>query len=166
MHSIKDIRKNLNSFQKKLSDRNFDFKIDLFKSLDNSNRKLISEKEQLEQEKKKLSKLKDKSNFEKSKKISERIVKISREQTITQNKLNELLYNLPNLALDEVPIGKDEKSNKLIKKFGHIKEFSFKPKSHSEIGLETGNIDFDTASKLSGSRFVILKKNLLYLKGR
>ena len=158
MHSIKDIRKNLNSFQKKLSDRNFDFKIDLFKSLDNSNRKLISEKEQLEQEKKKLSKLKDKSNFEKSKKISERIVKISREQTITQNKLNELLYNLPNLALDEVPIGKDEKSNKLIKKFGNIKEFSFKPKSHSEIGLETGNIDFDTASKLSGSRFVILKK--------
>ena len=160
MHSIKDIRKNLNSFQKKLSDRNFDFKIDLFKSLDNSNRKLISEKEQLEQEKKKLSKLKDKSNFEKSKKISERIVKISREQTITQNKLNELLYNLPNLALDEVPIGKDEKSNKLIKKFGHIKEFSFKPKSHSEIGLETGNIDFDTASKLSGSRFVILKKKI------
>ena len=46
------------------------------------------------------------------------------------------LHILPNLALDDVPIGKDEKSNKLIKKIGKIKKFSFKPKSHVEIGFK------------------------------
>ena len=72
--------------------------------------------------------------------------------------------NLPNLALDDVPIGKDEKSNKLIKKFGNIKKFSFKPKSHVEIGLKNNEIDFDTLSKLSGSRFVVLKNKIALLE--
>ena len=63
MHNIKDLRKDLIKFKKKLSDRNFDLSIDLFKSLDEDNRKLITKKEKLEQEKKSLSKYSDKSNF-------------------------------------------------------------------------------------------------------
>ena len=118
MHNIKDLRKNLDNFKKKLHDRNFEFKTEIFENLDKNNRKLISQKEKLEEEKKILSKSKDKSNFEKSKKISEEISKISKEQIIAQKKLNELLHILPNLAKDDVPIGKNENSNKLIKKFG------------------------------------------------
>ena len=67
MHNIKDLRKNLNIYKKKLSDRNFDLKTELFKNLDHHNRKLVSEKEKLEQEKGILSKSKNQSNFEKSK---------------------------------------------------------------------------------------------------
>ena len=74
------------------------------------------------------------------------------------------MHILPNLAKDDVPIGKDENSNKLIKKFGQIKKFSFKPKSHAELGLKTSEIDFDTASKLSGSRFVVLKNKIALLE--
>ena len=164
MHNIKEIRKNLNYFKKKLLDRNFDFKTDNFEKLDKYNRKLISEKENLEQKKGILSKSKDKSNFVKSKKISEDISKISKEQITAQYKLNELLHILPNLALDDVPIGKDEKSNKLVKKFGTIKDFSFKPKSHVDLGVKFNQIDFETASKLSGSRFVILKNKIALLE--
>ncbi len=164
MHNIKDLRKNLTNYKKKLLDRNFEFKIDLFENLDNKNRKLISEKEKLEQEKGILSKSKDKSNFEKSKKISEEIVKLSQEQIIVHNKLNELMHILPNIAHKDVPVGRDEKSNKLINKSGKIKEFSFKPKSHIEIGMKSYEIDFDTASKLSGSRFVILKNKIAKLE--
>ncbi len=164
MHNIKDLRKNLNIYKKKLSDRNFDLKTELFQNLDDHNRKIISEKEKLEQEKGILSKSKDQSNFEKSKKISEQISKLSEEQIISQKKLNDLLFILPNLAQDDVPIGKDEKSNKIIKQYGKIKEFSFKLKSHTEIGLKNNNIDFETASKLSGSRFVILKKEIALLE--
>ena len=164
MHNIKELRKNLKTFKKKLLDRNFDLNIDLFERLDCKNRKLISEKEKLEQEKRVLSKLKDKSTFGKSKKISEKISKLSDEQLIAQNKLNELIHILPNIAQSDVPIGKDEKSNKLINKFGKIKEFSFKPRSHIEIGLKSNEIDFDTATKLSGSRFVILKNNIAKLE--
>ena len=164
MHNIKELRKNLKDYKKKLLERNFDFKIDEFESLDSNNRNLISIKEKLEQERGVLSKSKNQSNFEKSKKISNEIAKISQEQNIVQNKLNKLLHFLPNLAQKDVPIGKDEKSNKIIEKFGKIKEFSFKPKSHTELCTKSNEIDFDTASKLSGSRFVILKNKIALLE--
>ena len=68
------------------------------------------------------------------------------------------------MALEDVPIGKDDRSNKIIKKFGNIKEFSFKPKTHIEIGEKLNQIDFDSASKLSGSRFVVLKNKIALLE--
>ena len=164
MHNIKLLRENLKEFKQKLSYRNFDFNEKEFEDLDKHNRKLISQKEKLEQEKKILSKSQDKSNFEKSKKISEEITKLSDEQIIAQNKLNKILYILPNLALDDVPVGKDEKSNKLIEKFGTIKKFTFKPKSHVELGFKKKQIDFDTSIKLSGSRFVVLRDKIALLE--
>jgi len=164
MHNIKDLRKNLDKYNKKFLDRNFEFNINKFESLDNENRKLIGEKEKLEQEKKILSKSKDKSNFEKSKKISNDLIKISKEQNITQKKINDLLHILPNIALDEVPIGKDEKSNKLIEKIGTIKKFLFKPMSHIDLGSKFNGIDFETSIKLSGSRFVVLKDKFALLE--
>ena len=164
MHNIKDLRKNLEVYKKKFLERNFQFKIDEFNILDITNRKLISQKEKLEQEKKILSKSKDKSNFEKSKNISEQISKITSDQLIAQKKLNELLHILPNLALEDVPVGKDEKSNKVIKQYGKIEERSFKVKSHVEIGLKNKQIDFDISTKLSGSRFVVLKNKFALLE--
>ena len=164
MHNIKDLRKNLKLYKKKLFDRNFELDINEFEKLDNINRKLINEKEKLEQEKKILSKSKDKSNFEKSKKISEEISKISKNQLISQKNINNVLNIMPNLALDDVPVGKDENSNKLISQNGNIRKFSFKPKSHVEIGLINNAIDFDTSTKLSGARFVVLKNRIALLE--
>ena len=164
MHNIKDLRKNLKLYKKKLFDRNFELDINEFEKLDNINRKLINEKEKLEQEKKILSKSKDKSNFEKSKKISEEISKISKNQLISQKNINNVLNIMPNLALDDVPVGKDENSNKLISQNGNIRKFSFKPKSHVEIGLIDNVIDFDTSTKLSGARFVVLKDRIALLE--
>ena len=164
MHNIKDLRKNLKLYKKKLFDRNFELDINEFEKLDNINRKLVNEKEKLEQEKKILSKSKDKSNFEKSKKISEEISKISKNQLISQKNINNVLNIMPNLALDDVPVGKDENSNKLISQNGNIRKFSFKPKSHVEIGLINNEIDFDTSTKLSGARFVVLKNRIALLE--
>ena len=164
MHNLKDLRKNLLVYQNKFKDRNLHFDVDLFNKLDKINRELIKEKELLEQEKKSLSKTKDKLNFEKSKKISEEIEKIIVKQNYSQNKLNEILHNLPNIADKSVPIGKDEKDNKLIKKEGNVKNFSFKIKSHIELGEKSQNIDFETSSKLSGSRFVVLKHRYALLE--
>ena len=164
MHDIKDLRKNLQVYKKKFSNRNYNFDFESFQSLDNTNRKLINEKEKLEQEKKILSKSKDKNNFEKSKNLSEQIQKIINDQKTAQIKMNNFLYNLPNIATDDVPIGKDEKSNKLIAKVGTIKKFNFKPKSHIEIGEKNNNIDFEASIKLSGARFVILKDKAALLE--
>ena len=89
MHNIKDLRKNLDNFKKKLLDRNFVFEVDTFEKLDGDNRRLISKKEKLEQEKKSLSKSKDQSNFEKSKELSEEISKISKEQSYQESNTYE-----------------------------------------------------------------------------
>ena len=164
MHNIKDLRKNLETFKKKLTDRNIDFNVEDFSKKDTFNRELISKKESLEQEKKSLSKSKDKANFEKSKKISDQIEIISKKQSDSQSEVNKIIYALPNIALDDVPIGKDEKSNKLIKQEGSIKKFSFKIKSHVELGSKNNNIDFESSIKLSGSRFVVLKENYALLE--
>ena len=164
MHNIKDLRKNLESFNKKFKNRNLNFDVEKFNKLDELNRKLINDKELLEQEKKSLSKSKDKSNFDKSKKISEEISLLSKKQNESQRNLNAIIFSLPNIALDDVPVGKDEKSNTLIKKVGKIKDFSFKVKSHAEIGSKNKCIDFDTSIKLSGSRFVVLRDKFALLE--
>ena len=164
MHNLKELRKNLDNYKKKFKDRNVVFDDKKFIEKDNLNRDLISKKEKLEQEKKFLSKSKDKSNFEKSKKISEEISDLIKKQTISQNELDKIIFSLPNLAHEDVPLGKDEKSNKLIKKNGNIKKFSFEVKSHVELGSKDGNIDFDTSIKLSGSRFVVLKDKFALLE--
>ena len=164
MHNIKDLRKNLESFNKKFKNRNLIFDVEKFNKLDELNRKLINDKELLEQEKKSLSKSKDKSNFDRSKKISEEISLLSKKQNESQKNLNAIIFSLPNIALDDVPVGKDEKSNILIKKVGKINDFSFKVKSHAEIGSKNKCIDFDTSIKLSGSRFVVLRDKFALLE--
>ena len=164
MHNLKELRKNLDKLVQKFKDRNVDFDINDFKKKDALNRDLISKKEKLEQEKKSLSKSKDKSNFEKSKKISQEISNLEKKQIISQGEVDKIIFSLPNLPHEDVPIGSDEKSNKLIKKNGNIKNFSFKVKSHVELGAKDQNIDFNTSIKLSGSRFVVLKDKFATLE--
>ena len=164
MHNLKELRKNLDKLVKKFKDRNVDFNINDFKKKDALNRDLISKKEKLEQEKKSLSKSKDKSNFEKSKKISQEISDLEKKQIISQDEVDKIIFSLPNLPHEDVPVGSDEKSNKLIKKNGNIKNFSFKVKSHVELGAKDQKIDFDTSIKLSGSRFVVLKDKFATLE--
>ncbi len=164
MHNIKDLRNKLEEFKKKFKERNLDFDLSDFEKKDKINRELINKKELLEQEKKSLSKSKEKSNFEKSKKLSKEIEKIILDQKKTQQDVNKIIFNLPNIANEEVPIAKDEKGNKLIKQVGTKKVFDFKIKSHIELGLKDSGIDFDTSIKLSGSRFVLLRDKFAKLE--
>ena len=164
MHNLKEIRKDLDTFKKKINERNINFNFDDLVELDKINREYIQKKERLEQEKKTLSKSKDEKNFKKSKELSVDIDKILKEQKEIQKKINNSLANLPNISLNDVPVGKDEASNKIIKKEGKTKDFNFKIKSHFELGEINGQMDFKTSSKLSGSRFVILKDKLALLE--
>ena len=164
MHNIKDIRNNFDNFKNIIKSRNVSVDLDQILGLDQKNRKLIQEKEALEQEKKKISKKQDKSLFAKSKKISEKILFINKEQSLIKNKLDDLLSSIPNLPLNDVPIGVDENSNKEISKSGSIKEFSFNPKSHYELGENLKMLDFDLATKTTGARFVFVNDKLALLE--
>ena len=162
MHNLKDIRNNTEFFKKKIKDRNVSVNFKELLELDINNRDLIKQKEKLEQEKKILSKNKEPKNFEKSKDLSNNIKKFEEKQKILQKKINIIISSIPNVALDDVPIGVDEKSNIIIKKNGLIKEFKFKIKSHDILGKNL--MDFEIGSKLSGSRFVVLKDKLALLE--
>ena len=164
MHSIKLIRKEPDFFLKKLGHRNTNIGLKSILDLDKKNRELIQSKEKLEQEKKIISKKQDKRQFSRSKKISKEIEQFNKSQIKIQNKIEAILSSLPNLALDDVPIGKDDRSNKEIKKIGEIPKFEFKPMSHYEIGKNLNLMDFDVARKTSGARFVFLKGKLALLE--
>ncbi len=164
MHNIKKIRQETDLFIKKLKDRNFTGDVKEILALDIKNRELIQKKELLEKEKKIISQKADKTLFAKSKKISTEIDKIILSQTKVQNQIDTLLSIVPNIALDDVPIGKDENSNKELRVVGSTTDFTFEPKSHFDIGKKFNLIDFDTAVKTSGSRFVFLKGDFARLE--
>ena len=164
MHNIKDIRKDIDNFKNTIKNRNVDVDFDQILNLDEENRKLIQEKEKLEMEKKSISKSKDETLFEKSKEISNKIDDLSTNQKNVKDQLDQILSNIPNLPLNDVPVGKDENSNKEVVKSGEIKEMSFKPKSHYEIGEKLNMLDFDLATKTTGSRFVFVKDKLASLE--
>jgi len=164
MHNLKDLRSNFENFRKKISTRNIKIDFDEILLLDEKNRKLIQEKEAFEKDKKEISKLNDKSLFEKSKELSLKIEKLSIDQTTVKKQLDNIMSLIPNIPLDDVPIGTDEGSNKEVKKSGNIKKFDFKPKSHHELGENLKMMDFDLASKTTGSRFVFVKDKLALLE--
>ena len=164
MHNIKEIRNNLDLYKSSFKKRFLKVDLDEILELDKKNRKLIQEKENLEKEKKDISKSKDKTLFKKSKDISTQIDKLSKTQLEIKNKLDQILSTLPNLPLNDVPTGKDESSNKEISKCGEILKFKFKPKSHYELGEKLQMLDFDLATKTTGSRFVFVTDKLAQLE--
>ena len=164
MHNIKDIRKDTKNFKLSLKKRFLEIDVDRILKLDEENRKYIQKKETFEREKKDISKSKDKTLFSKSKKITDEIEKINKLQTNIKNELNEVLSLIPNIPHDDVPVGKDEKSNIEVLKSGKIPNFSFTPKSHYELGEDLNMLDFDLATKTTGSRFVFVKDKLALLE--
>ena len=164
MHNIKDIRNDVKAFKEALKKRFIELDLDKILILDESNRKYILERETLEQEKKEISKSKDKALFEKSKVISIKIDKITQQQSSVKKELDIILSSIPNTPHIDVPIGKDEGSNIEISKSGKIPKFKFIPKSHHELGENLEMLDFDLATKTTGSRFVFVKDKLALLE--
>ncbi len=164
MHNLKEIRKDFLKFEKDLENRSVKIDFNNLKKLDELNRDLIQKKENLEKEKKDISKSKDESLFKKSKEISIELENITEKQKNTKSELDNILSSIPNISHQDVPNGKDENDNVEVLKTGKIPEFDFKPKSHYELGENLGMLDFDLATKTTGSRFVFVKKELALLE--
>ena len=164
MHNIREIRNDITGFKEALKKRFLNLDVDKILKLDEDNRKYIQEKENFEKEKKIISKSKDKKLFDKSKSITIEIERINKIQLDIKNKLDNLLTSIPNIPHKDVPEGPDENSNVEISKSGIIPEFTFKPKSHHELGEDLNMLDFDLATKTTGSRFVFVKNKLALME--
>lgn len=93
-----------------------------------------------------------------------RIQGAEEEERRLTGELNRNLSELPNAPMDDVPVGDDEEANIVVRKEGEQPVFAFEPRQHFEIGESLGLMDFETAAKLSGARFVVLKGELARLE--
>ena len=96
--------------------------------------------------------------------LKETIQKGEEHERTQDQALGDLLAGIPNIPAEGVPVGPDESANVELRKVGEIPSFDFAPKQHFELGEALGLMDFETAAKLSGSRFVVLKGSLARLE--
>jgi seryl-tRNA synthetase len=176
MLDVKILRQNTEEIKKAMESRNEDPRqIDKIIALDEKRREFIQKADELKAKRNQLSKAVAKlksagkkeeaaKNIEESKDIGNKIKEFDDRLRETEEKQEALISQLPNIPLENVPVGKDEKSNKEIMKWGEPGTFQFEPKPHWEIGPELGMMDFERASKMSGARFVVLSDRIARLE--
>ena len=83
----------------------------------------------------------------------------SKEQQLSdlQEQIHDILMGIPNMPHESVPHGADEDDNEEVRRWGEPKSFDFEPKDHADLGEELGQIDFETGSKITGSRFLVMR---------
>jgi seryl-tRNA synthetase len=177
MTTIKQLRENSEIYKRKYKERfvkDSDILTDKVIALDSSLRQALEKQQKLQEERNRISKELSTSRDKKSeefKSLSKNVLDIKVEiekfesEILKQKKeLTNILHTLPNIHLDDVPVGPNSESNIEIRKYGKIRNFDFDVKSHDQLGVENNLIDFDTAVKISGSRYVITKGKIAKLE--
>lgn len=126
---------------------------------------LRSERNKISEEVNKLKKSGKNADKEikKAKKIPEEINKIGENRKKLEQRIVEIMYKIPNIIWKDAPSGKSDKDNIEIKKWGKISQFNFPVKTHVELAEKLGIVDFDASSRVSGTGFYYLKKDLALL---
>ena len=155
MLDINFIRENKDIVKRGVGNKGFDVSlIDRVLELDERRRKLIVEVETLRGKKNIIAEKAKVS--EEGRKIKEELKDKEPEYKKIEGEYKELLFKIPNLPLPQAPVGKSDKDNVEVKKWGKPTEFDFKPKDHLELGKSLGILDFETGAKVTGSQFYFL----------
>ncbi len=178
MLDIKWIRDNRDAFIEGLTNRGFDdplATLNRILSLDEQRRKTIQQLQEAQARRNAASKdigsAKAKKDEAAAKRLMDEVATLKTtiqegeaEEKRLDHELNTLLANVPNHPGFGVPVGADAAANKVLREVGKPKKFAFQPKQHFELGEALGLMDFETAAKLSGARFVVLKGALARLE--
>ncbi len=168
MLDLNFVRENLDAVRTALVNRNFPAEsLDTFVELDAERRRVIGEGDRINQTRNSASKdigalmqagKKDEAEAKKAEVagLKDRQTELERERDEKETSMRDLLSHLPNIPADDVPVGKDEAANVEVRTWGETKEFSFEPKDHVDLGETLGILDFERATKITGSRFAIL----------
>ena len=171
MIDINLLRNDIEALKKILKHRGFDLDVNFFNSLEEERKYIQIKTQELQQERNDLSKQVGilKSQGKDASAVLEKVANISAQSKefesqliLIQEKINNFLLLIPNVPHESVPIGSDETNNKLIKEVGTLPKFDFEVKDHVDLGAPLG-LDFDTAAKVSGSRFVFMKNDIARL---
>jgi len=174
MHDIRAIRENPTAYAAALSRRptvNGDSEVAKIMELDGKVRAAILRKEQGEQARNARSKEIGKAKASKDEALAAKLMAevaeaktlietAGKDETEATAARDDLLARLPNIPFEDVPEGADEHGNKEVRRHGEPRKFNYAPKDHADIGEKMGMMDFEAAARMSGARFVVLKKHL------
>lgn len=160
MLDINFIRQNSNKVKEVCEKKQVKVDIEKLLELDKKRRELIVKSENLRAQQNKLGK----DNIQEAKKLKEEFKEIEPELKKTEEEIYDLMLRVPNIPFDDVPIGKDDSENVVLKKIGKISEFKFPPKDYLEIGEKLDIIDIERSAKVSGARFCYLKGKLVLME--
>lgn len=164
----KILRKEKERVNESLKKRASDFNLTDFLEIDQKTRDILSSVEELRSSKNLISKNiadPDLSKIDRDKLISKvneinaNLKESEQNLNVLSDKSRNLSLEIPNLLHDSIPEGNNEEDNLEIRSWGEIPQFDFEPKDHSDLGEISGGIDFESAAKISGSRFVVMKDN-------
>ncbi|MFH1790562.1 MAG: serine--tRNA ligase [Candidatus Omnitrophota bacterium] len=166
MLDIKFIRENPEVVKQTIKNKKFKDNIDELLEADKEKRRLLTDVEQLKSEKNRISDkigamMKNKQNakdiIERMKTLSQKIAEIDAKVEENVKICDRILYCIPNIAHESVPVSTGPEGNKLVKECGKIPNFDFTPLSQIELGSRLGILDFGRAAKISGSGFALYK---------
>lgn len=166
MLDLKFIRSSPDRVQEGLNKRYKDITIEPVLKLDEKRRKLLSEVEKMKatqnQKSKEIPKLKKEGKditdlMNELKELSDRIKALDDEVKEVEDEIEKILLTIPNIPHESVPVGKDDSANVEVRRWGEPGAFDFEIKPHWEIGEKLGILDFERASKVSGSRFTFYR---------
>jgi len=166
MLDMKFVRENPEKVEQAMKNRNMDKNLDDFLALEKKRREVLqqveADKSQRNAASGAISKMKKvgENADEQIKAMRELGEKIAADDKVlkeTEAKLKEILLTIPNMPADDVPVGKDENDNPVIRTVGEPKKFSFTPQAHWDIGEKLGILDFERAAKVTGARFAFYK---------
>lgn len=169
MLDIQFIRDNAALVQEKAKQKGYDIDIKKLLELDEERRKLLIETEGLLRQRKNIatqangSKPTD-AQIDQGREIREKLSNVEEQFVKVDAQLLKFWLQVPNMPLDDVPIGASEAENKVAKKVGELKDYDFQPKNHWELMAAEATIDKPRAAKVAGSRFVYLKGGLVQLQ--
>ncbi len=164
MIDIQLLRKDIDMVVSRLADRKFTLDKDAFLSLESDRKQVQSRTEELQAKKNQLAKvigMKKAKGDDASEEMVESVALNQELQTLTerlsvlQSQLNDFLMNIPNIPHESVPTGQSENQNQEVFKWGELPKFNFPIKDHVDLAAPLG-LDFDSAAKVTGSRFAVL----------
>jgi seryl-tRNA synthetase len=172
MLDIQYIRDHQEEIKKAIIGKNLTLDLGLLLAKDEERMKLMRELEELRSLKNDINDLIAKAEtpeereeiITKGKEIKEKIDALEPVFRLAREAYDTLMAQVPNVPSEDTPIGKDESENVVARKVGVLKEFTFQPKEHWELGEALGVIDIDRATKISGTRFAYLKGDLALLQ--
>lgn len=159
MIDIKFIRENPKKVKEACKNKQVKVDIDRLLELDSQRKIYIQQSEKLRGEQKKI----NREDLARGREIKSQLKTSLGKLSEIEREFNDLMFQIPNLPLEDVPIGKDEKDNVVIRKVGKIPKFNFQPKDYMEIAEKLDLIDVKRAAKASGTRFSYIKKELVLI---